>query len=105
MTTLVIRMQVKPEKEERFLEIVNTIIGAMKTTEPETRVYAFWRTQTPHEYFMIESYLSAAALEFHIGEHIGYQEEFGSCLAAPPHVETLGDFVTGYPNEDCLPLA
>ncbi len=104
MTTLIIRMQVKPEKESRFLEIVNEIVGAMKTTEPETRIYAFWRTQVPYEYFMIESYTTASALEFHIGQHIGYQKEFSTCLSAPPQTEQLGDFVTGYPDETTLPL-
>lgn len=104
MTTLVIRMQVKPEKEKRFLEIVTAIVGAMKDAEKETRVYAFWRTQTPYEYFMIESYTSAEALEFHIGRHIGYQKEFGTCLAKAPEVEELGEFVVGYPDDDTLPL-
>lgn len=105
MTTLIIRLQMKPEKEERCLEIINSIIAKMKTTEPETRVYAFWRTKTPHEYFMVESYTTDTALEFHIGQHLENQDEFVSCLAKPPQVEKLGDFVAGYPDDTTLPLA
>lgn len=105
MTTLIIRMQVKPEREERFLEIIHSIVASMKGAEPETRVYAFWRTQTPHEYVLVESYITASALDYHISRHIGGQEEFGTCLAAPPQTEKLGEFVTGYPDETTLPLA
>lgn len=105
MTTLVIRLQVKPEKESRFLEIANEIITAMKTTEPKTRVYAFWRTKNPYEYFMIESYTDPSGLEFHINQHISFKEEFGTCLSAIPDVEELGAFVMGYPDETSLPLS
>lgn len=105
MTTLIIRLQMKPEKEERCLQIIDGIIEKMRTTEPDTRVYAFWRTKTPHEYLLVESYTNAEALEFHIGQHMAGQEEFMSCLSQPPQVETLGEFVTGYPDIGTLPLA
>ena len=105
MTTLIIRLQMKPEKEERCLQIIDGIIEKMRTTEPDTRVYAFWRTKTPHEYLLVESYTNAKALEFHIGQHMAGQEEFMSCLSQSPQVETLGEFVTGYPDIGTLPLA
>lgn len=105
MTTLVIRMQVKPEKEARFLEIISHIVNAMKDEEPETRVYGFWRTKTPHEYYMLESYTKASALQHHIQRHSAFQEEFGTLLSAPSDIEELGDFVVGYPDEGTLPLA
>ena len=105
MTTLLIRMQVLPEKEERFLEHIRGIVESMPGHEPETRVYAFWRTKTPHEYFMVESYTSPEALKFHISRHIDGQKEFQTLLAKPPEVEELGDFVVGVPDADTLPLA
>lgn len=105
MATLLIRMRVLPEKEERFLEIITQITGSMKDAEPDTRVYAFWRTKNPYEYFLVESYTTSEALEYHIGRHIGFQEEFGTCLAQPPDVEELGEFVIGAPDIGTLPFA
>lgn len=105
MSTLLIRMRIKPEKEDRFLETIHGIVESMPGNEPETRVYAFWRTKTPHEYFMVESYTSEDALKFHISRHIDGQEEFQTLLSEPPEVEELGDFVTGFPGVGTLPLA
>lgn len=105
MTTLVIRLQVKPEKEDRFLEVINEIVGSMKGNEPQTRVYAFWKTKTPYEYFMLESYTTASALQHHIGRHSAFQEEFATFLSSPSKIEELGEFVIGYPDEGTLPLA
>jgi quinol monooxygenase YgiN len=105
MTTLLIRMQVLPEKEERFLEHIRAIVASMPGHEPDTRVYAFWKTKTPHEYFMVESYTNAEALKFHISRHIDGQKVFQTFLAKPPEVEELGDFVVGVPDVGTLPLA
>lgn len=105
MTTLLIRMRVLPEKEARFLEITNSIVEAMNGNEPDVRVYAVWRTENEHEYFLVESYLNPEALEFHIGRHIAFQEEFGTLLSEPPKVERLGDFVVGVPDTGTLPYA
>lgn len=103
MTTLLIRMRVLPEKEARFLEITSSIVEAMHGEEPDVRIYAIWRTENAHEYFLVESYLNAEALELHIGRHIAFQEEFGTLLAEPPQVEKLGDFVVGVPDVGTLP--
>lgn len=105
MTTLLIRMRVLPEKEERFLEYINAIVASMPGHEPDTRVYAFWRTKTPYEYFMVESYTTPEALKFHISRHIDGQKEFQTLLAEPPEVEELGDFVVGAPDIGTLPYA
>lgn len=103
MTTLLIRMNVKPEKEDRFLETIHSIVDSMLGHEPETRVYAFWRTQTPHEYFMVESYLTKEDLGHHIDRHKEGQAEFQTFLAKPPEIEELGDFVVGVPDVETLP--
>lgn len=105
MTTLLIRMDVLPEKEERFLNHIQGIVETMPGHEPETRVYAFWRTKTPHQYFMVESYTSAEALHSHIERHKHGQAEFQTFLAKPPQVEELGDFVVGFPDKGTLPIA
>lgn len=105
MTTLLIRLQVLPEKEELFLKHIRGIVETMPGHEPDTRVYAFWKTKTPHEYFMVESYTNAEALKFHISRYINTQEEFQTYLAKPPQVEELGDFVVGVPDVGTLPLA
>lgn len=105
MTTLLIRMDVLPEMEERFLEHIRGTVAAMPGHEPETRVYAFWKTKTPYQYFMVESYTRAEALASHIERHKHGQAEFQTFLATPPEVEKLGDFVVGVPDEGTLPLA
>ena len=105
MTSLLIRMEVLPEMEEHFLEHIKSIVASMPGHEPETRVYAFWRTQAPHEYFMVESYTTPEALKSHIARHIDGQAKFQTFLAKPPEVEELGEFVVGFPGEGTLPLA
>lgn len=39
MSTLLIRMRVNPEKESRFIEIVDSIVESMVGNEPDVRVY------------------------------------------------------------------
>lgn len=105
MSTLLIRMRVNPEKESRFIEIVDSIVESMVGNEPDVRVYGIWKTQTPYEYFLVESYTNNEALEFHIGRHIALQKEFQTLLDEPPKIEKLGDFVAGFPDIGRLPLA
>lgn len=91
MISFVIRMRVMPEKKDRFLEIIHGIVAAMEGNEPETRIYAFWRTKTPNEYMLIESHRSVEALKFHIGQHIAVQDELLACLSEPLSAEELGE--------------
>lgn len=104
MSTVIVRMRVKPDMENRFLEIFHEVVQKMKRSEPQTRVYAVWKTQQEHEYLLVESYTSQSGRELHERQHTGVFTEFMSCLASPPETEVLGDFVLGVPDETCLPI-
>ncbi len=100
MSTVILHMRVRPEKENRFLEILRRVTVEMRVSEPDTRVYAVWKTNTRHEYFLVESYRNEAARQQHNAAHAAVFEEFMSCLAQPPRVENLGAFVVGIPPGD-----
>ena len=97
-------MYVKPEKEERFLEVITQNVSTMKNEEPETRVYAFWRTRNPLEYVLIESFLTKEAFDYHVDRHLHTQKEFATFFSRPPETSVLGDFVVGWPDVGTLPL-
>ncbi len=104
MSTVTVRMRVKPEKEKRFLEILSEVISKMKLSEPDTRVYAVWKTQNINEYLLVESYVSEAGRELHNRNHTEVFSEFIACLAGPPVTEALEDFVVGVPDTGSLPI-
>lgn len=103
MSSAIFRICIEPENEERFLEIVGEIVEAMKSTEPETRVYGLWKTQKPQEYLLFESYLSKAAFKFHEVQHLALLKEFQTLVTDLPEVEKLGDFAVGVPDVGTLP--
>ena len=95
MSTVTVRMKVKPEKREDFLRILTEVTDAVEESEPDTVVYATWETETPNEFFMIESYRSQEGRDFHNEQHKAIAPEFFACLDGPPEVETLGALVRG----------
>lgn len=95
MSTVTVRMKVKPERHEDFLRILAQVTASVDAKEPDCFVYATWKTQTPYEYLMVESYRSEDGRAFHNAQHANVFEDFMSCLEGRPEVEQLGDMLFG----------
>ncbi len=98
MSTVTVRMRVKPECEARFLEILAAVTRRVKAEEPDCLVYSTWATTEPHVYLMVESYRTAAGRELHNSLHAGVAPELFSLLAERPQVEQLGALAVGHPG-------
>lgn len=98
MSTVTVRMTVKPEREEEFLKIFRNVAAIVEEKEPDCVAYIVWETGTPHEYFLIESYRSEAGREFHNKLHAHVAPQFFACLDGAPETETLGEQVLGIPR-------
>ncbi|MEO0412223.1 MAG: antibiotic biosynthesis monooxygenase family protein [Pseudomonadota bacterium] len=98
MSTVTVRMTVKPEREEEFLKIFRDVAAIVEEKEPDCIAYAVWATGTPHEYFLIESYRSEAGREFHNQLHADVAPRFFACLEGTPVTETLGPQMLGVPR-------
>lgn len=95
MSTVTVRMTVKPDRHDDFLRILEDVTKAVEDSEPDCFVYATWKTNTPFEYLMVESYRSVAGRELHNQRHAGVAKAFFECLEGPPEVEELGDLLFG----------
>lgn len=60
MSTVIVRMQVKPECEQEFLRIFGKVAAVVEADEDDATIYAVWRTARPQEYLLVESYRSEA---------------------------------------------
>jgi len=98
MSTVTVRMQVKPEKHDDFLEMLRDVIAQVDAHEPDCLVYSVWETGTPYEYFLVESYRTEEARALHNERHKHIAEAFFACLAGPPQAETLGKLAMGIPK-------
>ncbi|MEM7568893.1 MAG: antibiotic biosynthesis monooxygenase family protein [Pseudomonadota bacterium] len=98
MSTVTVRMKVRPEREADFLKIFSDVADIVETEEPDCVAYMVWETGTPHEYFLVESYRSDAGREEHNKRHAAVAQEFFACLDGPPETETLGRQVLGTPK-------
>ena len=95
MSTVTVRMKVKPECHDDFLRILKDVTQAVEDSEPDCFDYATWKTSTPFEYLMVESYRSEAGRELHNAQHTDVFQGFIDCLVEPPRVEALGDLSFG----------
>ena len=98
MSTVTVRMKVKPEMEAEFLRIFRAVAAIVEAEEPDCVAYAVWETGTPHEYFLIESYRSEAGRDFHNQRHKDVAPAFFACLSEAPQTERLGAQVLGIPR-------
>ncbi|MEM9879103.1 MAG: antibiotic biosynthesis monooxygenase family protein [Pseudomonadota bacterium] len=98
MSTVTVRMRVKPEKHEEFLQIFRDVIAIVEAEEPDCQVYSVWETGEPYEYFLVESYKSEAGRAQHNERHKAIAEAFFACLDGVPDTETLGAQVIGLPR-------
>lgn len=100
MSTVTVRMRVKPDRHDDFLRILKDVTEAVQSDEPDCFVYATWQTANPYEYLMVESYRSEAGRDFHNETHSGVAHAFFDCLVEPPEVEKLGDLLYGAVHQD-----
>jgi quinol monooxygenase YgiN len=98
MSTVTVRLRVKPEKEAEFLAIFRDVAAIVEAEEPDCTVYAVWETATPQEYLLVEAYRSEAGREAHNARHAGVFHAFIDCLAEPPITEQLGAQLLGIPR-------
>lgn len=96
MSTVIVRMQVKPDKENEFLEIFSEVAEVVKTREAECLIYAVWKTGVPYQYYHIASYRTQAGRNYHTDLHKdGIGPRFLPCLEGDPQAEELGEQVLG----------
>lgn len=91
MPTVIVRMKVKPSKEQEFLSILREVAHIVKSEETDCVIYAAWATSTPYHYYHMASYRDQAGLDTHERLHketIG--PRFLPCLEGNPEVERLG---------------
>lgn len=100
MSTVTVRMKVKPDRHDDFLRILEEVTEFVQSDEPDCFVYATWKTSTPYEYLMVEGYRSEVGREFHNKQHSAVAPAFFDCLEAPPEVEQLGDLLFGAVHEN-----
>lgn len=97
MSTVTVKMRVKPEREEDFLQIFKDVATIVASDEPDCLVYAVWETGTPHEYFLVESYRSEEGRKYHETLHSAVAPAFFECLEGKPETMPLGRQVLGIP--------
>lgn len=97
MSTVIVRLRVKPEHEDKFLTIFREVAEIVAADEPDCTIYAVWETGTLNEYLLVESYRSEAGRNAHNERHAGVFQTFMDCLAEAPQTETLGRQVLGIP--------
>lgn len=95
MPTIIVRLSVKPEREQDFLDIFREVSERVKAQEPECTLYETWKTTKPHEYYHLVSYETQAARDRHAELNTDVGPRFLPCLAEEPKVEDLGDKVLG----------
>ena len=98
MSTVTVRLKVRPEMEAEFLRIFRDVAAIVEAEEPDCVAYAVWETGQPHEYFLVESYRSAAGRDFHNQRHKAVAPAFFACLDGLPKTEQLGAQVLGIPR-------
>lgn len=98
MSTVVVRLRVRPAKCDRFLEIFRAVADSVEADEPDCLIYALWETTTPYEYLLVESYRTEAGRSTHNERHGNVWPEFMSCLDGKPETERLGAQLLGVPR-------
>lgn len=93
MSTSVIKIKVKPGREAEFEAIIKALVEASNANEPGIRFYQGFRSGTPGEYVMLESFTDLAALKAHTSsEHfMAHRTKLGDCLDGPPETVRLTD--------------
>ncbi len=93
MSTSVIKIKVKAGREAEFEAIIKALVVASNANEPGLRFYQGFRTATPGEYVMLESFLDLAALKAHTAsEHfMAHRTKLADCFDGPPEVLRLTD--------------
>lgn len=98
MSTVTVKMRVKPARKADFLNIFKQVAAIVASDEPDCLIYAVWETGTPHEYFLVESYKTPEGRTYHETLHSGVAPAFFDCLEGKPETVQLGKQVLGIPG-------
>lgn len=93
MSTSVFKVKVKAGREAEFESVLTALVAASNANEPGIRFYQGFRSDTPGEYVMLESFQDKAALEAHTAsEHfLAHTPKVADCLDGPPEIQHLTD--------------
>lgn len=93
MSTSVIKIKVKAGREAEFESIITALAAASNANEPGIRFYQGFRSATPGEYVMLESFSDLAALKAHTAsEHfMAHRTKLAECFDGPPEIQRLTD--------------
>ena len=68
--TFIARMTVKPECEREFIACCRRLEAFVRTHEPGTLAYEFYRLREPHRFAVLESFRDEAAEHRHMSSPI-----------------------------------
>jgi quinol monooxygenase YgiN len=84
MITLLVHIQVHPERAARFEEILRDMVTQTKSREPACLAYEYYRGEAPFSYYCRLAFASKIAFYEHQNSeyHEGYLAEFAACFAS-----------------------
>jgi quinol monooxygenase YgiN len=93
MPTSIIKIKVKPGREADFEAVLQRLIPASNANEPGILFYQGFRTGTPGEYIMLESFKDSEAHKAHTASpHFqANRPALTDCFDGPPEVQRLTD--------------
>jgi quinol monooxygenase YgiN len=93
MATSVIKLKAKPGQEAALEDVLTRVVAASNENETGIRFYQAFRSETPGEYWMLESFQDVAALKVHTSsEHFkAIRPELVACLDGAPEVQRLSN--------------
>jgi quinol monooxygenase YgiN len=93
MPTAIIKIKVLPGREADFEAVIQRLVAASNANEPGLVFYQGFRTTTPGEYYMLESFKDIEAQNAHTASaHFQANRPLlGECFDGPPEVQRLTD--------------
>jgi quinol monooxygenase YgiN len=93
MPASIIKIKVKPGREAEFETVIQRLIAASNANEPGILFYQGFRTGTPGEYYMVESFKDLESQKAHSASP-HFQDNraaLGECFEGAPDVQRLSD--------------
>jgi quinol monooxygenase YgiN len=89
----VFKVKVKAGREAEFESVLKALVAESNVNETGIRFYQGFRSGTPGEYFMLESFADSAALEAHMASEyfLALSPKVADCLDGPPDIQHLTD--------------
>jgi quinol monooxygenase YgiN len=93
MPTTIVKIKVKPGQEAAFEAVIQRLITASNANEPGILFYQGFRTATPGEYYMLESFKDLEALKAHTASaHFqANRPALTDCFDGAPELVRLSD--------------